>query len=593
MNNITRRNFLKDLGILGTVGTVCPAAMASLDNAEVAQTSAAMTNVGGPGSHAASLQYILDIVHNNPGEPLFITKYNQTAFLKSWGYTGQCPKFFLQSAITYDRFDPTLMPEGSQPRAWSVKMGTFIDGRLDEAKASGMPVYPFTDMLVVPKTLLDKYGDQMRIKKRLSILQPMTQKVAREQLAEIFDRFPGLAGITTRFGETYLQDTPYHAGGSPVSTIEEHTAFIQLLRDEICVKRNKVLIYRTWSWGGIELHTNPASYLSVTNAIEPHPNLFFSIKHANADFIRGVPFNETLGIGNHRQIVEVSSNQGGLYGKNSHPYYIGQGVIEGWEEMEHKKGLRDLIGSTQLAGVWTWSRGDGWGGPYITNEFWVDLNEYVISHFGQEPWRTEEDLFDEYARARLKLDAGQTAKFRELCLVATSATFHGKQSSLFTVCPWWCNDVAVWWCRDQYLTAPNLDIVVAQGLVKDVLAEKAKAVADWKHVEALSHEIQLSNPADQEFLEVSSTYGRIKIAIMGQIWTMQLLAAQEKADGKLDVAAMKQAIGNYDRLWNEWHQLKQAHSCCPTLYKDDVVVAHGPPPFKSALDEYRKKVSQA
>ena len=102
---------------------------------------------------------------------------------------------------------------------------------------------------------------------------------------------------------------------------------------------------------------------------------------------------------------------------------------------------------------------------------------------------------------------------------------------------------------------------------------------------------------------MSSTYGRIKIAILEQIWIMQLLAAQEKKDGKLDVAGMKQAIGNYDQLWTEWRQLKQDHSCCPTLYRDDidgttlykkdVVGVYGPPPFKGTLDGYRKRVAQA
>jgi hypothetical protein len=220
----------------------------------------------------------------------------------------------------------------------------------------------------------------------------------------------------------------------------------------------------------------------------------------------------------------------------------------------------------------------------------VDLNAYVISHFGQQPWRTEKDLFEEYARTRLKLDDQQTARLRELCLLATSATFHGQQSSLFEVCPWWCSDVAVWWCRDEYLTAPNLEIVVTKGIIKEVLAEKAKAVADWRHVEELSRQMHLSNPADQEFVEVSSTYGRIKMAVIEQIWTMQILAAQGKTAGTLDVASMRQAIEAYDKLWDEWRQLKQNHSCCPTLYKDDVPVHNGPPPFKSALAAYRQSV---
>ena len=213
-----------------------------------------------PPAHSKADLLLLDMVHHNPGEPRFETKFNQTAFLKTWGYNGQCPKFYVQTAISYDAFDPALMPKNSAERAWSEKQAAFIDEQLQEAQASQMPLYPFTDVLVVPKSLMEKYGDQMKIDGRLSILQPMTQKVMREQIAEIFDRFPKLGGITIRYGETYLHDTPYHAGGSPVSSIKEQQTLINLLRDEVCVKRNKRLIYRTWNpWGGIWFHTNPTN----------------------------------------------------------------------------------------------------------------------------------------------------------------------------------------------------------------------------------------------------------------------------------------------------------------------------------------------
>ncbi|MEI7809827.1 MAG: hypothetical protein WCJ07_15220, partial [Verrucomicrobiota bacterium] len=105
----------------------------------------------------------------------------------------------------------------------------------------------------------------------------------------------------------------------------------------------------------------------------------------------------------------------------------------------------------------------------------------------------------------------------------------------------------------------------------------------------LAREIKLPNPADQEFLEVSASYGRIKIAIMAQIWTMQILAARENLGADLDKAAMRQAIERYDQLWCEWRQLKPEHACCPTLYKDDVAMPGGGTLFKTVLSLYREK----
>jgi hypothetical protein len=91
-------------------------------------------------------------------------------------------------------------------------------------------------------------------------------------------------------------------------------------------------------------------------------------------------------------------------------------------------------------------------------------------------------------------------------------------------------------------------------------------------------------------MEVSCTYGRIKMAITEQIWTLQILAAQAKGSGTPDKPAMAKAIKAYDELWTEWRKFKEDHACCPTLYRDDKAVYCGPP-FKPALDKYRKIVA--
>lgn len=564
-------------------------------------------NAGAQSNACTPLRFILDMVHDNPGEKPFDTKFRDPAVLRAWGYNGQVIKTFPQTALTYDSFDPTLVPEGSPERAWAEMYGKSVDERIAAAKTCGLPVFNFTDMLVVPEKLLLKYADEMTVGKgaitkevieknrnstihgsmqgtglRFSILRPMTQKVLRAQLDELFARFPDLAGIFVRFGETYVHDTPYHVGGSPVGGgAEEHRALIQLLREEICVKRNKLVFYRTWGWDGFL--TDPKFYRRVTDDITPHSNLVFSVKHSNGDFTRDVPFNRTLGVGNHPQLVEVSCNQAGLYGKNAWPYYIGQGVIDGWEtDGPNRRGIRSLVGNRNFVGVWTWTRGDGWAGPYTPNEFWVDLNAYVIMRFGQNPGRSEKDIFDEYCREKLKLDEAQAEKFRELCLLATSATYHAQESSLFKS--------SSWWCRDEYLTAPNVQHVAGRSLAAKVLEEKAQAVADWKRVEQMAREIRLGNLADQEFLEVSCSYGRIKMAITEQIWKMRILAAQPEKFSPLDKAKMLQSMTTYDDLWKEWRQLKSEKACCPTLYRDDKAV-HCGPPFSILLDQYRKRLN--
>lgn len=146
----------------------------------------------------------------------------------------------------------------------------------------------------------------------------------------MFDQFPDLDGLVVRIGgETYLHDAPYHQGAienkkSPEKTI---IPLMKILKEEICEKRNKQLIFRTW----IAFDKNIKDYLEVSDAIEPHDNLVISIKHCEGDFHRSNAFSKVIGQGRHRQIIEVQSARE-YEGKGAYPNYIANGVIDGFEE---------------------------------------------------------------------------------------------------------------------------------------------------------------------------------------------------------------------------------------------------------------------
>lgn len=525
---------------------------------------------------------LFNMVHHNPGEPQFVTQYDEPGYLKQLGYNGQIPKLSPQCGLTYDNAFPGLIAEPSEERMWIERHAQSVRLDVEYARRLGMPLYPFTDVLVVPKSLWEKYGEEMKVNGKLSIRAQRTQEVMRAQIEEIFRRFPDLDGFTLRFGETYLHDTPFHRGTKPVNSPEEHTILINLLRDEVCVKHNKTLIYRTWDFG--ELHTQLGWYTTATDPVEPHPKLIFSIKHANADFIRPVKFNTTVGEGKHQQIVEVSVNQAGLYGRCSHPYYIGKGIIEGWTEMKEPKGLRDLLDNEKIKGVWLWCWGDGWVGPYISNELWNDLNEYVLRKWTLDPGKSEEFYFNEYATGTLGLKGQALNDFRKLVMLATDGTFLGQQSVIIPV--------SDWWCRDHYLTAVNVDRQVKTRKVAECIAEKEKAVALWKEAERLAAQIILREPRDTEFMRVSVTYGRIKYQVIEQLWRIQLMLAEETINKKpLDLNAATAAVDAYEKAFEEWRQLKRDNPCCPTLYVDHEAV-HCGPPFQNVLRSLKKRLGQ-
>lgn len=529
------------------------------------------------------LPYILDMVHNNPGETAYITKYNNPSFLKTQGFTGTVPHWHINCAITYDNYGNILQ---DSEKEWIERKAFEIEKKIEEFHSEGIEVFPFTDFIIFPQSIWKKYAHDITYKNeqyKPDLNKPKTKELLIAQIDGIFKRFPALDGLTLRFGETYLHDTPFHQGNSPIRKgtegIQDHITLLKLLREEICVKRNKKLFYRTWDFG-FNFHNNPTYYLAVTNQIPPHPNLIFSIKYQQGDYHRMTPFNPTLGIGKHQQIIESQSRME-AYGKGAHPYYVAKGVIEGWPETKYEidansnsftgrlstqntpRGIQDILSSNKLQGVMTWSHGGGWGGPYIVHEIWTDLNTYVVSHWAQNTQKTERELFFEFTDS-LGFDNYNADLFRNIAILSIEGVRKGH-----------CNSYSsnnLWWTRDSYFSVTDNNNIV-KDIIKQkkeelILAEKAESVAIWLQIEAISKQISCSNKDLQEAIKVSCSYGRIKYQLIEQMWKLMLLNEHYQSKKIIDKKQILQIIQKYDQLWKEWKQLKDSNIYCATIYTD-------------------------
>ena len=539
--------------------------------------------------------FILDMVQDNPGEPPQPSAFRDPHKLADLGYNGQVIEAEADSCETFDAIAPDILPKGSEARVWIEQHAQTLERNAQQDHDAGLKAYAWFQFIVLPKALVAKFKDDICDERgRIDLDRPLTQKILRAQISELFDRCPSLDGLVVRTGEIYLQDSPFHAASANTNESktqsstaiihgpDSHIALLKILRDEACVKLGKVVIYRTWDFG-YNFHVNPEYYLKVTDAIEPHPKLIFSIKHQAGDFLRMTPFNPTLGIGKHRQIVEVQC-QREAYGKGAHPYYVGDGVINGWEEYAtlmkpgQPEGVRDIVNNTKFAGVCTWSRGGGWEGPYITNELWCALNAYVIAKYAEDPKRTEEEIFNEFATQQLGLQGEDVARFRELNLLSAAAVLRGQCSLI--------RRVDLWWARDDFMAAPNLSAFNTTNLIANALAEKAEAVADWEKIEMLARQIHFADKQTQDFVETSCTYGRIKYSIIEQAWTILLYGAAGDKSKNYDCEIISAASAQYDKLWQEWRTLKDTHPSCATIYKD---MAFGNKPgIGAAVEHYRK-----
>ena len=366
---------------------------------------------------------------------------------------------------------------------------------------------------------------------------------------------------------------------------------------ELFILISKEKLGRMPSFGELE---NPEYYLAVTNAIEPHTNLVFSIKYQQGDFLRMTPFNPTLGIGKHRQIVEAQSSME-VYGKGSHPYYSAYGVINGWPETkyeienerftgklndpENPRGIKNILNRGLLCGINTWSRGGGWQGPYITNEFWTDLNTYVVSRWAQNPSRSEEEIFFEFAAAH-NMTGMLADQFRQIALLSIEGVRKGQ-----------CNSFTInqgWWSRDEFFSAsanqPVIDSILKNNLTEKVLSEKAEASAIWRQIEAVSNQMTLADTITQEAIRVSSTYGRIKYELIEQMWILMLEDGRSAAHETLNKQLAAHAIQRYDALWVEWRKLKESSAYCATLYSDMAFRNNRNGSIGELIDNIRKKL---
>lgn len=477
------------------------------------------------------------MVHDNPGEAAFDTGFRNPEKLAEYGYNGQVFKH-LNCAADFSSFDPDLFPEGSLERLWISGLRKTIRKEIAAAKQAGLSVYFHIDLFVLPAKLVEKYREGLLDKDgRISMDAPLTLKIHRVMFDELFQLFPEIDGLIIRVGETYLFDAPYHVGNGPirssqytgsevpVSTEQDrYVRLIRFLREEICIRHERLLFFRTWDCYPDRFHASLPYYLAVTDQIPVHEKLFFSIKHTALDFWRFVNFNPCIGRGKHRQIIEVQC-QREYEGKGAYPDYIMDKVLNGFPETEAPRGLREFSGSDQIAGIFGWSRGGGWYGPYLKDELWCRLNAYVLAGWAKNPAADEETIFGEFCKKELKLTDGDAGRFREISRMSADAVLHGRYCSPYDRTLHGRLMPTSLWMRDDRLgglneLAPVFEKLKKDGLLRDALQEKELSVSLWHKIVLLSQEIQSGTAEFRTGLHTSAVYGERLFRLIACAWNI-------------------------------------------------------------------------
>lgn len=522
------------------------------------------------------MRILLDMVHHNPGEPPFESAYTDPAHLASLGYDGQVFKH-LNACVPLGSF-----PSGSGEREWLHAAQQQRDREIAAAKSAGLAVYYHIDLVVLPKSLVAARRDELCDDRgRICLAREATLEVHRELLSALFERFPAVDGLMVRVGETYLFDTPHHVGNTAVplhdesvpraEQIRRFVRLLEFLREEVCLRQGKTLIHRTWDYFGDRFHADPDFYLAVTEAVTPHPRLIFSIKHTAGDFFRGCRPNPCLGLGRHPQIVEVQC-QREYEGKGAYPNYVVRGVIEGFHEVPQPRGLRDWERSPLYAGLWTWSRGGGWYGPYLRHEFWPDLNTRVLASWAQEPAADEAALFARVAREALGLDDDSLAALREIALISEEAVWLGRSiPQLAALRDFREADCGRLWMRDDRLGGlDQLDGIFreleAAGCLDATLSEKQRAARLFAALPELAGRVRCSDPSDTAALRASCAYGARLFALIAHGWGLLIARWRQRTScpGRGVSAA---DLLRYEELLEAYQRLPQEHPSAASLYE--------------------------
>ena len=109
----------------------------------------------------SNLEFVLDMVYNNPGEESTVSAYNDSEFVNSRGYNGMVAHWYVNCAINYDNFEKDIVAPRSDERKWIENQATMIDEKLRICDSTEMDVYAFTDIFVAPQSLWKKYGTEM------------------------------------------------------------------------------------------------------------------------------------------------------------------------------------------------------------------------------------------------------------------------------------------------------------------------------------------------------------------------------------------------------------------------------------------------
>jgi hypothetical protein len=520
----------------------------------------------------------------NPGEPEITSQYKDPAVLKDLGYNG----LVLYSTTG---LSGVTSPEDIADRELARWVAQQLDDtarRTEEAAAAGLDVYLSYDMLVLTKAYALSHTDELCCKGSADTLCPASTLAMDRSIAALdglIRRLPKVAGVVLRFGDTDARRLPYLIGNdlyaphcprcSQLGRADRVVAAIERAYDLVALKHDRRLIVRAWNVRPSGFHDAPELAQRIVDRLPGEPTddrLVLSFKFTQTDFWRYQPWNQSSVIAGEK----TGRNRPILYELECQPEFEGKGGVPNYqptlwrdgmpEAFDDRGGLAKVASQVNLAGLWAWVRGGGWGGPFVTEEAWIDANAYAVPRLADDPEANVTQLAKQWCKDRLHLDEPElinavTGILERSAELAREAFYFGP----FTATKGSCWHPAADWVSDDQLNAEACWRIV-QRIPEEELDH---TVQEKEHAAE-----QISS--DRHLLQTmvgDRNHDRLQSLVNTLIYAESLYAAMRDLTAGLVAYRRFQDTGNRDhadtarsRMFSaqsEWNHHAQRHAMLP------------------------------
>lgn len=507
----------------------------------------------------------LATILDNPGEPDAETRYRDFHELRRLGYNGLVT--YLTTGLSGLLGPQTI--SNADLRRWVTDQYDRLDQLARDTRAADLRLYLAYD---APSLARELVGSAMTCVNQPHVLCPASNELldmTGQCLEALVGRADSVEGVVLRLGDSdahrlaYLMGndvySPHCARCNSMGRADRLIRYIRFFYEQVVERFERKLIVRAWNVRPGGLHDNAELCKRVVSDLPNDDRLILSFKFTQTDFWRYQRWNPASLACGDRPILYELQCQREFEAKGALPNYQVPLWRDGMDELEDARGLSDVADQVNLAGLWGWVRGGGWGGPFVSNEAWIDANVMAIPRLAENPRADVNALALAWIDERL--DCRDASARSAIAQVLTRSPKTVLES--FYVGPYARNRTDPWYPSGNFIQDDMIDAEAAWSMIDrlpesaldEAIHEKQRAVEqiarDRRHLQQVAGQV-IRPPG--ESLANSMQYAEALVEALE--FLLVALVNYRRYRRKADPAtarAIREAVSHCQSYWNH-HQ---------------------------------------